>query len=293
MDIQWWEIRVDYHPELEDSVFWRLQEFGCQGTAMLKEERGWVIKGYVPNLEITSVDLAALALWIKQDFVLAGKNPPVVAWQLIHEEDWASSWKQHWQPLDVGDRFSIYPAWIEPPSQSERKRIRLDPGFAFGTGVHPTTQLCLESLEMRIDETAPNQIVADIGCGSGILSIAASMLGASKVFAVDTDPLAVSATLENSRLNQIYNIVVIQGSIEDVKAQGELLDGIVCNILAEVIKPMIPDMTAITKPDGWLILSGILLEQSNEIVSILEKHGWTIAVLWQREGWCCINARRS
>lgn len=75
MDIQWWEIRVDYHPELEDSVFWRLQEFGCQGTAVLKEERGWVIKGYVPNLEITSVDLAALALWIKQDFVLAGKNP--------------------------------------------------------------------------------------------------------------------------------------------------------------------------------------------------------------------------
>ncbi|HIK36710.1 MAG: 50S ribosomal protein L11 methyltransferase [Geminocystis sp.] len=293
MDIKWWEIRVDYHPELEDSVFWRLQEFGCQGAAVLKEERGWVIKGYVPNLEITSLDLAALALWIKQDFVLAGKNPPVVAWQLIPEQDWASSWKQHWQPLDVGDRFSIYPAWIEPPSQSERIIIRLDPGFAFGTGVHPTTQLCLESLEMRIDETQPNQIVADIGCGSGILSIAASMLGASKVFAVDTDPLAVSATLENSRLNQVYNIVVIKGSIEDVKAQGELLDGIVCNILAEVIKPMIPDMTAIIKPDGWTILSGILLEQSNEIVSILEKHGWTIAALWQREGWCCVNARRS
>lgn len=294
MSETWWEIRVNYIPELEDSVFWRLQEFGCQGTALMKEDDNWLIKGYVPTISVETVDLAALSLSLKQDFIMVGQeNPPVVTWQLINNEDWASSWKQHWQPMDIGDRISIYPAWITPPTDSQRLIIRLDPGSAFGTGVHATTQLCLESLEMRIDEEEIDLNIADIGCGSGILSIAARLLGAKSVTAVDTDPLAIKATMENSLLNQVYNINVSQGSIEKIKQQGEKYDGIVCNILAEVIKPMIPEMTDIIKPDGWAILSGILVEQSNDIVSILEQNGWAIASLWQRDNWCCLNARRN
>jgi len=294
MSENWWEIRVNYIPELEDSVFWRLQEFGCQGTALMKEDDNWLIKGYVPTISVETVDLAALSLSLKQDFIMVGQeNPPVVTWQLINNEDWASSWKQHWQPMEIGDRISVYPAWIEPPSDSQRLIIHLDPGSAFGTGVHATTQLCLESLEMRIDEEEIDLNIADIGCGSGILSIAARLLGAKSVTAVDTDPLAIKATMENSLLNQVYNINVSQGSIEKIKQQGEKYDGIVCNILAEVIKPMIPEMTDIIKPDGWAILSGILVEQSNDIASILEQNGWTIASLWQRDNWCCLNARRN
>ncbi|AFZ53725.1 50S ribosomal protein L11 methyltransferase [Cyanobacterium aponinum] len=301
MTENWWEIRVNYIPELEDSVFWRLQEFGCQGTALMKEEDNWLIKGYVPTISIDTIDLAALALSLKQDFIMAGQEkPPVVTWQLINNEDWASSWKQYWQPMDIGDRFSIYPAWIEPPENCDHKValrdriiLRLDPGSAFGTGVHATTQLCLESLEMRIDDDEINLNIADIGCGSGILSIGARLLGAKEVTAVDTDPLAVKATKENSLLNQVDNIKVFQGSIEEVKLQGQKFDGIVCNILAEIIKPMIPEMAEIIKPDGWVILSGILVEQSNEIASILEQNGWAIAALWKRDNWCCLNARRS
>lgn len=294
MTENWWEIRVNYIPELEDSVFWRLQEFGCQGTALMKEDDNWLIKGYVPTITVEAVDLAALSLSLKQDFLMAGQeNPPVVTWKLINNEDWASSWKRHWQPMDVGDRLSIYPAWIEPPSDSQRLIIRLDPGSAFGTGVHATTQLCLESLEMRIDGDEIDLNIADIGCGSGILSIAARLLGAKSVTAVDTDILAVKATKENSLLNQVDNIKVFQGSIEQVKQLGEKYDGIVCNILAEVIKPMIPQMTEMIKSDSWVILSGILVEQSQEIVSLLEENGWAIAALWQRDNWCCINARRN
>ena len=294
MTENWWEIRVNYIPELEDSVFWRLQEFGSQGTALMKEDDNWLIKGYVPTINVDRIDLAALSLSLKQDFIMAGQeNPPVVTWQLINNEDWASSWKQHWQPMDIGDRISIYPAWIQPPTDSQRLIIRLDPGSAFGTGVHATTQLCLESLEMRIDEDEIDLNIADIGCGSGILSIAARLMGAKGVTAVDTDPLAIKATMENSLLNQVYNINVSQGSIEEIKQQGEKYDGIVCNILAEIIKPMIPEMTDIIKPDGWVILSGILVEQSNEIASILEHNGWAIAALWQRDNWCCLNARRN
>lgn len=294
MTENWWEIRVNYIPELEDIVFWRLQEFGSQGTALMKENDNWLIKGYVPTISIETVDLAALALSLKQDFIMAGlEYPPVVTWLLINNEDWASSWKQHWQPMEIGDRISIYPAWIAPPSDSKRLIIRLDPGSAFGTGVHATTQLCLESLEMRIDEEEIDLNIADIGCGSGILSIGARLLGAKEVTAVDTDPLAIKATMENSLLNQVDNINVFQGSIEQVKKQGEKYDGIVCNILAEIIKPMIPEMTEIIKPDGWVILSGILVEQSNDIASILEQNGWAIAALWQRDNWCCLNARRN
>lgn len=289
----WWEIKINHIPELEDTIFWRLQEFGCQGTALAKEDDSWFIKAYIPSITKEVVDLAALSLWLKQDCFLLGYNTPPISWQLINDEDWASSWKEHWQPMDIGDRFTIYPAWIEPPTESNRIIIRLDPGSAFGTGVHATTQLCLESLEMRLDELETPVTIADIGCGSGILSIGAKLLGAKQVYATDIDPLAIKATKENSELNHVEGIEIFQGSIDQLMLiPGLKFDGIVCNILAEVIKTMIPDMCKIIKPDGWITLSGILVDQSLEIANLLEKDGWTIASLWKRGEWSCLNARR-
>jgi ribosomal protein L11 methyltransferase len=294
MTTSWWEIKINHVPELEDTIFWRLQEFGCQGMALAKEGDSWFIKAYIPAITKETMDLAALSQWLKQDFTLEGYDSPNITWKLIDDEDWASSWKDHWQPMEIGDRFCIYPAWIEPPKESERIIIRLDPGSAFGTGVHATTQLCLESLEMRLGEAEKELTIADIGCGSGILSIGAKFLGAKQVYATDIDPLATKATKENSELNHVNDIQVFQGSIDQLKLIPDLkFDGIVCNILAEVIKIMIPDITEIIKPDGWVILSGILVDQSVDISDILEKNGWTIASLWKRGEWCCLNARRS
>ena len=293
MNTRWWEIKVSHIDELEDTIFWRLQEFGCQGTALMQEDDKWYIKGYVPAVTRENNDLAALSLLFKQDLTLANQEKFSVSWQLIDDEDWASSWKDHWEPMDIGDRFSVYPAWIKVPDDLERLLIRLDPGSAFGTGVHPTTQLCLESLEMRIDEPQSDIVIADIGCGSGILSIGARLLGAKEVWAVDVDPLAVSATRENSSFNHVDNIKVMEGSIDTIKSQVDFkFDGLVCNILAEIIKPIIPEMGEIIKPQGWAILSGILIEQSRDISGILEQNGWTIAALRKRGEWCCINARR-
>jgi ribosomal protein L11 methyltransferase len=328
MSNSWWEIVITCAPVLEESIFWRLEKFGCSGTARevwspsiglgsessaqepllvessadleLKKygdrEDFYVIRAYIPQIKVNLLDLAALSLWLRQDALLLDGPEPEIKWNSIDEEDWASSWKQHWQPTEIGDRFLIYPAWLSLPQETERILLRLDPGSAFGTGAHPTTQLCLESLEMRFLKPSENLIIADIGCGSGILSIGALLLGATKAYAVDIDPLAVKATVENAQLNQIDSdrLVVKDGSVETLKEEvSEGFDGIVCNILADTIVQLMPQLTAIAKPKAWGILSGVLFEQADAVTDALEKYDWTVATLWKRKEWCCFNIRRS
>ncbi|UBF25656.1 50S ribosomal protein L11 methyltransferase [Kovacikia minuta CCNUW1] len=300
----WWEIRILCDSALEDMLFWRLEKFGCRGTSSETKGNSCLIRAYLPQFQAHLLDLAALSLLIRQDALCVGQAIPVVQWDLIDEEDWASTWKQHWQPQEIGDRFLIYPAWLPPAEPSDRLLLLLEPGVAFGTGDHATTQLCLEALEMRLGalpgmakkEDEARAIVADIGCGSGILSVAAILLGAAKVYAVDTDPIAVKSTLENRELDKIeeQKIIAAQGSVERVAQLVEdPVDGIVCNILAEVIVELVPQMTAIVKPSTWGIFSGILLSQAKPVADTLEENGWIVAALWKRQDWCCMNVRRS
>lgn len=306
MSNTWWEIQILCDPALEESIFWRLDKFGCRGTASENKGQYSLVRSYIPQVQAQLLDLSALSLWLRQDALCMELPVPVVNWELIDEQDWASSWKQYWQPLSIGDQILINPAWLPIPENSHRHIILLDPGVAFGTGNHATTQLCLESLEMRLSEVpksfvskekeTPNLVIADIGCGSGILSIAALLLGAKKAYAVDTDPLAVKATKENCELNGIHpeSLVVAEGSLDVLKKLVEQpVDGIVCNILADVIITLVPDLSAIVQPTTWGIFSGILVEQSKAVADSLEKHGWVVATLWKRKEWCCLNVRRS
>ena len=251
----------------------------------------------MPQLQIHSLDLAALALALKQDALCSQLPAPEIKWGLIEEEDWSSSWKQYWSAEEIGDRFLINPAWIPLPESTDRLIIKLDPGTAFGTGNHATTQLCLESLEMRLFSTdeAKELVLADIGCGSGILSIGAVLLGAKQVHAVDVAPLATKASGENCTMNDINpsQVIINDGSLDYLMAHlTEPVDGIVCNILAEVIIDLIPDLGKIAKETTWGVLSGILLEQSKLVADTLEDHGWVVATLWRRGEWCCLNIRR-
>ncbi len=301
----WWELQILCSPEIEDSVFWRLEEFGCRGTASQKKGNLISVQAYLPQAQAHLLDLGALSLWLRQDALCFETSLPSLQWKLIDEEDWSSSWKQHWEPQEIGDRILINPSWIPAPEITERIILQLDPGSAFGTGAHATTQLCLESLEMRFSdipesfvgaqEKKEGMVIADIGCGSGILSIGALLLGAAKAYAVDTDSLAVSSTLENREINGIpaERLTVAQGSVETMqKMVVEPVDGIVCNILADIIMEILPGMSAIVKPTTWGIFSGILLEQSNAVTDVLEQNGWVVATLWKRKEWCCLNVRR-
>lgn len=299
---RWWEIKVTLPPvspeqrELaEETIYWRLQTFGCQGMASeYRPATGLTVKAYLPHLQASLLDISALGVWIQQDVMGLHQARPRLQWQLVDEEDWAHSWQQYWHPQEIGEKFLVSPAWITTPPLHERFLILLDPGMAFGTGSHQTTQLCLEALEMQLDDTFDplgSVTVADLGCGSGILTIGALLLGAEFVYAVDLDPLAVQATQENLELNHISpsQWVVSQGSIEAIPKP---VDGIICNILADVIISLTPKLNDVTKPGAWGIFSGLLLSQAPDVTAALEAQGWTVSSVWRRDDWCCLNAAR-
>jgi len=296
MSNSWWEIQVLCDAALEETAIWRFDNFGCRGASSQNKGSSCLVSAYLPQQQVQLLDLSALSLLLKQDALCMNLAAPIVQWRIIDEEDWASSWKAYWKPQEVGDRFLINPAWLPVPENCDRIIMLLEPGVAFGTGDHATTQLCLEALEMRLGENAEEMTIADIGCGSGILSVGALMLGAKKAYAVDTDLLAVKATHENVELNHIdpSKLIVDQGSVQQLeKMIDQPIDGLVCNILAEVIIDLIPHWTPLVKSTTWGILSGILLEQAKPVADTLEANGWIVAALWKRGDWCCLNVRRS
>jgi ribosomal protein L11 methyltransferase len=293
---QWWEIQIWAEPALEEMIFWRLQSLQVDGMSSQLQEGRHLFSGYWPQEQLQHLDLVSLSLSLTQDAIAAHLPIPKMEWQLIGNQDWGTRWQEFWHPQPVGDRLLIYPAWLEPPPQGDRHILRLNPGLAFGTGAHATTQLCLEALEMEFDQEQDSDpglksiTVADIGCGTGILGIAALLLGAKQVYALDTDPLAVESARRSRELNQIKpeQMIILEGSFARL---SQPVDGIVCNILAEVIIALIPEMTQILKPGTWAIFSGILLEQSSKVAESLEQKGWKIGSIWRKQDWCCLNAQ--
>ncbi|MGG6269213.1 50S ribosomal protein L11 methyltransferase [Leptolyngbya sp. AN03gr2] len=295
MSNSWWEIQVFCDAALEETAIWRFENFGCRGASSQSQGVSCVVSGYLPQQQVQLLDLSAFSLLLRQDALCMKLPAPIVQWRIIDEEDWSSSWKTYWKPQEIGDRFLINPAWLPVP-KTDRIIMQLEPGVAFGTGDHATTQLCLEALEMRLGEEPGKVSIADIGCGSGILSVGALLLGAKKAYAVDTDPLAVKATKENIELNHIdpNRLTVDQGSVSElIQLIDQPVDGLVCNILAEVIIDLIPQWTPLVKSTSWGVLSGILLEQAKPVADTLEANGWIVAALWKRGDWCCLNVRRS
>jgi ribosomal protein L11 methyltransferase len=293
MSNSWWEIKIDCVASLEENIFWRLSEFGCKGMSVQQQGGEILISAYIPQVQVKLLEVSDLSLQLEADAREIGCQLPVTKCNLIDEEDWSSSWKQHWTAQPVGDRLLINPAWLEVPTDTDRIILQLDPGVAFGTGTHATTQLCLEALEMRL-QPGTNWTIADLGCGSGILSTAALLLGAERVYAVDNDPLSVKATGENRELNGIAadQLIVELGSIEELQMMiPEPVDGFVCNILADVIIQLAPFMAALVKPKGWAALSGILVSQVADVSNVLEQHGWVVGTVWNRQEWSCINLK--
>ena len=222
---------------------------------------------------------------------------PAPVFRPFEEVNWVDAWKEHYHPIPVGEGLMIVPAWLQPETGG-RLPIRIDPGMAFGTGTHPTTQLCLALTETFFRQNEGNPRVLDIGCGSGILAVAALKMGARHALGVDIDPLAVEASSQNAALNAVgEGLELGVGSVAEVKRgvfslqQGEL---VFANILAPVLVRLLDEgLGDLVFPDGWLVLSGILAEQSPEVEDALVRHNLELLERRQAGDWVALAAQKT
>lgn len=204
--------------------------------------------------------------------------------EYINQEDWETGWKKYYHPIDIGSRLTVCPSWQETDSQ--RVIMRLDPGMAFGTGTHETTVLCLERLDSLIKG---GERILDVGTGSGILGIAACLLGAGSVHGVDIDPTAVKVATENAALNDVEDKFSI--SIGDLSqtASGKY-DIVVANIVANAVMALSKDVPNLLKEGGTYLTSGIIAPRKDEVISCLENLGFKILNVYTKNDWVCIEA---
>lgn len=216
---------------------------------------------------------------------------PQPTFRYVDDEDWAEAWKAHYHPVRLGKHILVRPRWIEVIPQPGDLVIALDPGMAFGTGTHPTTQLCLEALE---DLVQPGIDALDLGCGSGILAIGAALLGARKILAVDIDPIAVQVTEENARANGVADrIIAHEGSLDTVLTSARRFDLVIVNILAKVIVAMCDaGLGQTVRPGGRAIFSGLIDTQADEVDAALRRTGLQPVARRQITDWVLIEAVR-
>jgi len=313
MGMKWAEIRIHTSAEATEAVANIFHEAGANGVviedaAVMQQpwperfgetfqldpkdypEEGVIVKAYLPEnpslpekIRTIREKVNALA----QHGLSLGPNQFSV--ETVDETDWANEWKKYYKPLHVTERITVKPVWETYTPRTEQELIiEMDPGMAFGTGTHPSTKLAMQALEKHVQ---PGDAVADVGCGSGILSILAAKLGASRVLALDLDEVAVDATRQNAAINDMTDRI-------DVR-QNHLLDGvtetfdvIVANIIADVIIRMAPTVPQRLKPNGWFIASGIIAAKREEVVEVLHRNGLQVRETMRMEDWIALCAQR-
>ncbi|MEK5173388.1 50S ribosomal protein L11 methyltransferase [Heyndrickxia sp. FSL W8-0496] len=207
----------------------------------------------------------------------------------VNEEEWATAWKKYYNPVKISEKFTIVPTWEEyEPVSSDELIIELDPGMAFGTGTHPTTVMCIQALERTVKQ---GDSVIDVGTGSGVLSIAAAMLGAEKVTALDLDEVAVQSARLNVKLNKVQSVVTVSKN-DLLQGMDGQVDVVVSNILAEVIMSFTDDVAKAVKMGGYFIASGIIQQKKDQVKDAMIASGFTIEETIIMEDWVAFIAKR-
>ncbi len=308
----WLEVSLTVNGELAEAVADVLARFAPNGVMteqavnFTNEEDEGTPVGPVTVRAYLSADAALEETRQKLEeslFYLGMIQPlPTPIYTPVADQNWMEAWKEHYHPIPIGKRLIIVPVWLESPSP-ERISIRIDPGMAFGTGTHPTTQLCLELIEKYFDEASASTAkdppsVIDIGCGSGILSVAALKLGAGFALGIDIDPASVKASRENAEANGIEMSVFQIG----LGSLTEILDGefqlehaplVLANILAPVIIRLLDaGLAELVTSGGTILLSGILAEQADSVLSAAIGKGLTFVEKRQMGDWVALSFRR-
>jgi ribosomal protein L11 methyltransferase len=312
--MKWSEISIHTTNEAVEPISYILHEAGASGVViedpfeLVKEredqfgeiyqlnpddypEEGVIVKAYLPVNSFLGETVEAIKESINNLIIHnidIGINKVTIC--EVHEEEWATAWKKYYNPVKISEKFTIVPTWEDyTPVSSDELIIELDPGMAFGTGTHPTTVLCIQALE-RIVKSGDE--VIDVGTGSGVLSIAAALLGAKHIRAFDLDEVAVTTARINIKLNKVNKTVDI--------SQNNLLDGViehsadvvVANILAEVILRFIDDAARVVKPGGYFIASGIIQQKKEQVMEALVGAGFEIVETILMEDWVAIISKK-
>ncbi|MBN1430913.1 MAG: 50S ribosomal protein L11 methyltransferase [Anaerolineae bacterium] len=247
------------------------------------------IKTYIPADEHAPV----VQRRIEEALYYVSRLYPIPApnFQIIQEENWAEAWKKDFHPIRIGKRLVIKPGWVEIETGIDDIVIELDPGMAFGTGTHPTTQLCLQACEALV---RPNTTLIDLGTGSGILSIASARLGCKQIVACDIDELAVEVARQNVIDNNVDEKVIVQpGSLKELLDSGQTFELGVANITANIILDMTRHgIQHLIIPGGHFIFSGILQEQADEVIAALASAGLALSDQHQIDEWVMLITQR-
>lgn len=253
-------------------------------------DEGVIIKAYLPVNSFLGETVEGIKERINNLLLYdidLGRNH--IAISEVNEEEWATAWKKYYRPVKVSKKFTIVPTWeLYEPAHTDELIIELDPGMAFGTGTHPTTVLCIQALEKKVQK---GNIVIDVGTGSGVLSIASALLGADKVIALDLDPVAVDSARLNVKLNKVQHLVQVKQNnlLDDIDVKANV---IVANILAEVILRFVRDAHERLENVGYFITSGIIQNKKHEVEQALIEAGFTIEETMTMEDWVAFIAKK-
>ncbi|MCS6993936.1 MAG: 50S ribosomal protein L11 methyltransferase [Anaerolineales bacterium] len=305
--MNWLEVSLTVNPELAEAVADVLGRFAPNGVvteqavAFLNDEDEGTptgditVKAYLPmdeRLEDTRRKLEESLYYLGMIAPL-----PAPAYNFVGDQNWMEAWKLRYQPIAIGRKLMILPAWMELSDQT-RVGIKIDPGMAFGTGAHPSTQLCLELLETVFEQKPAPRSVIDVGCGSGILSIAALKLGAEFALGVDIDQAAIVNSRENAQNNGIPETAfqLGTGSVEEICAGAFSITSapmVLANILAPIlIRLLQAGLARLVMPGGFLILAGILEHQAEEVVQKAQEHGLHLTDRRQINDWVALLCQK-
>ncbi len=303
----WLELAVEADIEAVEAVSEILGRVSSGGTtvepafdlvddglgARVDPARPAIVRGYVPARDASAAEVAAVAtaeaLGHLQAFGLRSIGD--LRTRIVHEEDWAEAWKAHFPVLRVGRRLVIRPTWRRHRRLPDDVVLALDPGMAFGTGLHPTTRLCLAALESIADDgRVDGARVLDVGCGSGIRAIAAVKLGASDALGVDTDPIAIESTLANARRNRLTRRVHARAG--SLPSGERAYDVVLANLIAGVLVPLARALRDELSPGGTLVASGIFIDREAEVCTAFKAAGLHVGDRAAEGDWVALVASR-